>query len=43
MLLNSALPAISVNPNTFAVTADGVLLTCEPAVELPLARLVGLF
>ncbi|WP_461566696.1 urease subunit alpha [Synechococcus sp.] len=36
---NNALPAISVNPETYEVYADGELLTCEPADELPMAQL----
>jgi len=43
MLLNDALPRIEVSPETYAVTADGVLLVCEPARVLPLARLYSLF
>lgn len=38
MLHNDACPEIRVNPETFEVFADGVLLTCEPAVRVPLAR-----
>ena len=36
--LNSALPNISVDPQTYEVFADGELLTCEPAEVLPLAQ-----
>ncbi len=36
--LNTALPQIEVDPETYEVRADGVLLTCEPASELPLAQ-----
>ena len=43
MLLNDALPRITVSPETYAVHADDVLLTCEPARVLPLARLYSLF
>lgn len=43
MLLNSATPEISVNPETYEVLADGELLSCEPATELPLAQLYSLF
>lgn len=39
MLHNSALPNISVDPQTFNVYVDGELLTCEPATEVPLSRL----
>ncbi len=38
MRLNDATPRIEVNPETYEVRADGVLLTCEPALELPLAQ-----
>jgi urease subunit alpha len=38
MKLNDATPAIEVNPETYEVRADGELLTCAPASELPLAQ-----
>ena len=38
MRLNSATPHIEVDPETYEVRADGELLTCEPASELPLAQ-----
>jgi len=38
MVHNSATPHIEVDPETYEVRADGVLLTCEPASELPLAQ-----
>ena len=38
MVLNDARPTIEVDPETYEVRADGVLLTCEPATELPLAQ-----
>ncbi len=38
MRLNDAMPQIAVDPETYEVRADGVLLTCEPATELPLAQ-----
>ena len=38
MKLNSATPEIEVDPETYEVRADGQLLTCEPAAELPLAQ-----
>ena len=38
MKLNDALPEIRVDPETYEVHADGELLTCEPAAELPLAQ-----
>ncbi|MDF2181043.1 urease subunit alpha [Neptuniibacter sp. CAU 1671] len=43
MLLNDWQPDITVDPQTYEVRADGVLLTCEPATELPLAQLYCLF
>jgi urease subunit alpha len=36
--LNSATPKVEVDPETYEVRADGELLTCEPAHELPLAQ-----
>jgi urease subunit alpha len=38
MLLNSAVPHMEVNPETYEVRADGRLLTCEPAKVLPMAQ-----
>ena len=38
MVLNSSCPSIEVNPETYEVKANGELLTCEPAKELPLAQ-----
>ena len=38
MHLNDATPDIRVDPQTFDVFVDGVLATCEPARELPLAQ-----
>ncbi|MGH2518707.1 MAG: urease subunit alpha, partial [Chloroflexota bacterium] len=35
MLLNDATPAITVDPETYRVEADGEWLTCEPAEILP--------
>ena len=43
MLLNDLTPEISVDPETYEVRADGELLTCEPASELPLAQRYFLF
>ncbi|KGJ21617.1 urease subunit alpha [Paracoccus sanguinis] len=43
MRLNDATPVIEVDPETYEVRADGVLLTCEPAAELPLAQRYFLF
>ncbi|MDE4304742.1 urease subunit alpha [Phaeobacter gallaeciensis] len=36
--LNAATPKIEVNPETYEVRADGELLTCAPATELPMAQ-----
>ncbi len=38
MVLNDRCPAIEVDPETYEVRADGELLICEPADELPLAQ-----
>lgn len=38
MIHNDATPDITVDPETYAVTADGELLVCEPASELPMAQ-----
>ena len=38
MHLNSALPSIDVDPQTYEVFADGELITCEPSKTLPLAQ-----
>ena len=43
MLLNNHLPEIEVHPETYEVRADGELLTCEPAQELPMAQRYFLF
>lgn len=43
MILNSYTPHIEVNPQTYEVRADGRLLTCEPAAELPMAQRYFLF
>jgi urease subunit alpha len=43
MKLNDALPHIEVDPETYQVRADGQLLTCAPASELPLAQRYFLF
>jgi urease subunit alpha len=43
MRLNDTLPDITVDPETYAVHADGERLTCEPAAKLPLAQLYHLF
>ena len=38
MVHNDATPSIEVDPETYEVRADGVLLTCEPADRLPMAQ-----
>ncbi len=43
MIHNHATPHIEVDPETYEVRADGVLLTCEPACELPMAQRYFLF
>ena len=43
MKLNSYLPHIEVDPQNYQVHADGKLLTCEPAKELPLTQRYYLF
>ena len=43
MVHNDAMPKIEVDPETYEVRADGMLLTCEPARELPLAQRYFLF
>jgi urease subunit alpha len=39
MLHNDALPAIEVDPETYRVTADGELCSCDPVDTVPLGRL----
>ena len=43
MVHNDATPDIRVDPETYAVTADGELLVCAPATELPMAQRYFLF
>ena len=43
MKLNDATPEITVDPETYHVTANGEHLTCEPAKSLPLAQRYFLF
>ena len=43
MVHNDATPNISVDPETYEVRADGELLVCEPATELPMAQRYFLF
>ena len=43
MKLNDALPNITVDPETYTVTADGEVLTCTAATTVPLSRNYFLF
>jgi urease subunit alpha len=43
MVLNDYLPEIKIDPETYTVTADGDILTCEPADSLPMAQRYFLF
>lgn len=43
MIHNDATPEIEVDAETYAVRADGELLVCEPAKELPMAQRYFLF
>ncbi|MGX0976056.1 urease subunit alpha [Roseovarius sp. MBR-51] len=43
MIHNSLTPVVEVHPETYEVHANGELLTCEPASELPLAQRYFLF
>ncbi len=43
MINNDALPKMEVDPDTYEVRADGVLLTCEAATILPMAQRYFLF
>jgi urease subunit alpha len=43
MIHNDATPRIEVDPETYRVTVDGELATCEPAKELPMAQRYFLF
>jgi urease subunit alpha len=43
MIHNTYVPKISVDPQNYQVHADGVLLACEPAKELPMAQRYFLF
>jgi urease subunit alpha len=43
MVHNNVLPVMEVDPQTYQVRADGVLLTCEPATVLPMAQRYFLF
>ena len=43
MLWNDVTPRMEVDPETYTVKADGVVLTCEPASVLPMAQRYFLF
>jgi len=43
MKLNDALPKITVDPETYLVTADGIPLKCQPSSVLPLAQRYFIF
>src|SRR4029077_12476016 len=43
MKKNDAMPRIDVDPESYEVRADGVLLVCEPATVLPMAQRYFLF
>ncbi|MGA0712151.1 MAG: urease subunit alpha [Burkholderiaceae bacterium] len=43
MVLNDYAPHMEINPQTYEVRADGVLLTCEPLASLPMAQRYFLF
>jgi urease subunit alpha len=43
MVHNGYLPVMEIDAQTYEVRADGLLLTCEPATELPMAQRYFLF
>jgi urease subunit alpha len=43
MIRNDATPRLEVDPETYEVRADGELLRCEPAAELPMTQRYFLF
>lgn len=43
MKLNDAMPELDVDPQTYDVTVDGEIITCEPAETLPMAQRYFLF
>jgi len=43
MLLNDTLPVVKVDPETFAVTADGQLMASDPATQVALSVGTGIF
>jgi urease subunit alpha len=43
MVHNHYTPTMEIDAQTYSVRADGQLLTCEPATELPMAQRYFLF
>ena len=43
MVHNAYTPKMEIDPQTYAVRADGILLVCEPAVSLPMTQRYFLF
>jgi urease subunit alpha len=43
MVHNGYTPKMEIDAQTYAVRADGVLLSCDPAVSLPMAQRYFLF
>ena len=43
MKWNNETPKMSVDPETYVVKADGVVMTVPPATELPLTRIYNIF
>jgi urease subunit alpha len=43
MIHNNLMPEVEVDAQTYEVKADGILLSCEPMAELPLAQRYFLF
>jgi urease subunit alpha len=43
MIHNDLMPEVEVDPQTYEVKADGVLLHCEPAESLPMSQRYFLF
>ena len=43
MKWNEKTPKMSVDPETYRVEADGEVMTCAPATQLPLTKLYNLF
>ena len=43
MVHNHYMPTMEIDAQTYSVRADGQLLTCEPALKLPMAQRYFLF